>query len=223
MMQELETDMDLRFADLMIESADALSVLDSGNSQCSWCGFAAMAGMRAYVDDDGARIACSVCHAARHAAIEDRARFRLAWLPEISQPQLSHLGRAIAYVKTLLADRRVMGVDIPRHALKTVDRRLFAELSARAEVLEKICLDNLDTTPALAPYTLDPASRDILVSGMRMLPVAFPASEIRCWIDDESSFAGLGLDRLESSQWFVSTIGLTSVGISIPSLDPKVV
>jgi hypothetical protein len=203
----------LRFATKRTECSNPSSVLDHGGYRCSWCGFAAMYGMRAYVDDDGDRIACSVCDAVRHAGMLDRDRFRPIWAPEITQFQLSHLGRCIVYAKTLLADASGQPRNSPHPNPPTVDPRFFRELVARGDALDIACRNALDGLPEEVAESLPMAERGTMRDGMRILPVAFPESEIRGWMDDESSLNGLGLSLLDENDWYVHLVGLTSIGI----------
>ena len=184
--------MQVRLADTVCGS---YSYSKGGDDQvCSWCQFRCDGHLLVYRDEGEERLACTVCFAARHAASAATKRFRLAWIPEISQPMLAHLCRGIAFLMHYdLACPETLRMTIPANS-----NRIMASLMQRADAFDETL--RMIGVDRFSDWNVFPEGFETIMGpGLRIIPIAFRTSEITAWRQPDQSLAYTGAMLAETN------------------------
>lgn len=195
-------------------------VIDAdGKGKCAFCKFHAARGMVSFRGNGHKIIACYPCFAAEHALADHGHRGRLIYAPETDQPQISHLGRTLAWLKAVTGIKnRNDAIETGRSLYRQNHTRnpnkamasafsLYEELLERADKLDREFSNNLDMAPRRGILSLPGAAQSHLAKGLRFLPTAFLSDEVHSWTHEPSGFDGMGAALLSPvHDWFVATI-----------------
>lgn len=200
--------MRLRFARTVTECADPEAVLKAADETCRWSGFRSGVGMRAYVDDDGDSVACSVSFAARHAGMLDSARHMLIWVPEMTQSDIADIARLYSFVRHVYIHPNATGdpkTEIPKqieaNRLRDAVGHAYSSLKGRGDVVERMLGDSgLAMADLLDRIPID--ERDRVIDGLRVLPLGFSVAEIESWREIGGPMTGIGVQQAYESWWF---------------------
>ena len=193
---------------------------DCTDEPCSACGFHAAGDMHAYREaKENTKILCSICFNAMHVLDIHPQLFRLIWLPEIKQTDIAHISRVSALLRQRIGKPAAAG----KTKTTSSARDLYSESHLRAfrnnavKIMEEFNLRGKFADDKFLKYfgmTLHDFLRiegiekfPLLISGLRLLPIAFTAKQIEAWANDSSSLNGYGFNILKEQEWFVPKNG----------------